>query len=65
MWKGFHTRKIIGPKLSDFVRACKYLTTFLKGKIDRTRLRIKKNHAAIMLQKYMKRYLVHKTIRFV
>ena len=37
----------------------------MRGKIDRTRIRIKKNKAATMVQKFMKRYLVHKTIRFI
>jgi len=47
------------------MRGVVYLTTFLRGKIDRMRMRHKKAAAATLLQKTMRRYLVTKQVRFI
>jgi len=47
------------------MRGVVYITTFLRGKIDRMRMLIKKARAATLLQKTMRRYLVTKQVRFI
>jgi hypothetical protein len=58
MWKAYHTRRIMGPPLRKYSRACRYIITFMRGKIDRSRRRVQEMKAAKLLQKYMKGYLV-------
>ena len=65
MWKGFQTRKEIDPQLAAYKRGVFFLTTFLRGKIDRTRLRLKRDKAATILQKICRKYLVYKSVRFI
>ena len=48
-WKGFQTRKEVIPQIRAYMRGVVYITTFLRGKIDRLRMRIKKREASTLL----------------
>jgi len=65
IWKGYYTRNIILKKLSQFKKGVTFITTFMRGKIDRAKLRVKRRKAAQLIQRYMKGYLVSKITRFV
>jgi hypothetical protein len=65
VWKGYHSRYEIIPQLNAFKRGVNFLTTFLRGRIDRTKLRLQRNKAATLIQRLIKGYLVNSSFRFI
>ena len=65
IWKGFYCRKHVGELIRKYKRGVRFIITFGRGKIDRARARLKKNKAALLLQRHMKRYLVTNRIRYI
>jgi hypothetical protein len=53
------------PQLKTYSKACLFITKFVRRRFDSARLLVKQTNAAKLVQKYLKGYLVCRTIRFV
>ena len=62
-WRGYLTRRIFMPIIQERILAIgevrKLLRPYLRAKVDKIRLRKRKERAAFLLQRYMRGYRVY------